>query len=630
MRLKIISLVIAILSGLSACSTTEKVPTANTKSQNQQSKHTLDYSDALALFEKAQSKEGADRIQLLYYARDAAISNKEWQLLEQICLALESKVSVDHVQNKLYIALARKNQQRASDALAMLNSLEEQLSLPEHKAWHQYLTGSIYASEGLPNQALTYFFNAANITAQNNVAIANLNDDIWQALQQLSSYALEKLDTGSVTQQGWVKLAKYQLVYLGAGVELHQALNNWQRRFVNHPASYLLPEEVAKSVSLTPYNTKRLAILLPQSGNSERFGLALKNGFLAALDKQKIEEVFFIDESQSIEKIEQSLVRHQVDFVVGPLLKNNIDKLADSSVLSALPTIFLNTSSELYSNSNPQHYYFALNPEHEVEQALIHFLTQEYQKPMLLAPDNNSGHRLISHFQKQWQRYSETEPEVGFYTDSKNMAKVVANLLEVDESKQRIRTIKSLFNKEVESETRSRGDIDVVYILGDAIETRLLKPYLDVNVSTFAQKIPLYATSRSYSRRIDSTDKGDLEGLYFTEQPWMLPGAVQQNGLREKYLTLWPEQADIEQRLFAMAYDSVNLITQIKQLARVPGKEFSGLTGQLSIKRDNTLARTLSWAQYRKKKIRLVKLNETPPKPLFMRQTQATEAQIMN
>ncbi|CAH9063441.1 Penicillin-binding protein activator LpoA [Pseudoalteromonas sp. CIP111854] len=628
MRLKIISLVIAILSGLSACSTTEKVPTENAKPKNQQTKDALDTSNALALFEKAKTKQGVNRIQLLYLARDAAISNQQWRVLEQVSLALESKMSVDHVQNRLYIALARKQQGRSSAALAILRNLEQQLSLPEHQAWHQYLIGSIYASEGLPNQALHYFFNAANLSAQNNLTLSGLNDELWQALQQLSSFALEKLNSGSVIQQGWIKLAKYQLVYLGMGVQLHQALNNWQRRFVNHPASYLLPEKVSTAVSLVPYNAQRLAILLPQSGNSERFGRALKNGFLAALDKQNITEVFFIDETQSIEEIEQALALNQVDFVIGPLLKSNIDKLASSNIVTALPTIYLNTPSQLTHMA--QHYYFALNPEHEVEQALVHFLSKEYQKPMLLAPDNNSGHRLINHFQQQWERFSEAKPEVGLYTDSKNMAKVVADLLEVDESKQRIKSIKSLFREEVESETRSRGDIDVVYILGDATETRLLKPYLDVNVSTFAERIPLYATSRSYSRRIDSTDKGDLEGLYFTEQPWMLPDAIQQNGLRKQYLELWPEQADIEQRLFAMAYDSIRLIPHIKQLARIPGKEFSGLTGQLSIKRDNTLTRRLSWAQYRKNKIRIVRLDETPPAPLFMRQTEMEDVQTLN
>ncbi|CAM4117792.1 penicillin-binding protein activator [Pseudoalteromonas byunsanensis] len=627
MRLKIISLVIAILSGLSACSTTEKIPKADAKPKSQQTEVIADTSDANVLYQKAMTKQGADRIQLLYLARDLAIEHRSWQVLEEICFALESKASVDHVQNKLYIALARKERGLASAALAILNTLEEQLSLPEHQAWHQYLKGDIYASEGLPNQALNYFFSAADIAAKHDLKVANLNSSIWQALQQLSSYALERIDTGTALQQGWVKLAKYQQVYLGSGVQLHQALNNWQRRFTNHPASYLLPEEVANSVSLIPYRVQKLAILLPQSGNSERFGRALKNGFLAALDSFDVEEVFFIDEMQSNEAIEQTLMLNQADFVIGPLLKNNIDRLASSPILANLPTIFLNTPSQ--PNMHPEHYFFALNPEHEVEQALVHFLAKEYQKPMLLAPDNNSGHRLISHFEQQWQKYSEAEPEVGFYTDSKNMANVVADLLEVDKSKQRIKTIKSLFKQDVESETRSRGDIDVVYILGDAIETRLLKPYLDVNVSTFAQRIPLYATSRSYSRRIDSTDKGDLEGLYFTEQPWMLPEVVQPKSLREQYIALWPEQADIEQRLFAMAYDALRLIPEIKQLARIPGKEFKGLTGQLSIKRDNTLHRKLRWAQYKKNQIQVVNLNETPPTPLFMKQTSSTKELVL-
>ncbi|MCF6434888.1 penicillin-binding protein activator [Pseudoalteromonas sp. MMG022] len=628
MRLKIISLVIAILSGLSACSTTEKIPKADAKPKSQRTEVVVDTSDAQILYQKAMSKQGADRIQLLYLARDLAIENKSWQVLEEICFALESKASVDHVQNKLYIAFARKERGLSSAALAILNTLEEQLSLPEHQAWHQYLKGDIYAGEGLPSQALTYFFSAADIAAQHNLNVANLNNAIWQALQQLSSYALDRIDTGTSLQQGWVKLAKYQQIYLGSGVQLHQALNNWQRRFANHPASFLLPEEVANSVSLVPYQAQKLAILLPQSGSSERFGSALKNGFLAALDDFDVKEVFFIDEMLSNEEIEQKLMLNQADFVIGPLLKNNIDRLASSQVLANLPTIFLNTPSQ--ENMNPEHYFFALNPEHEVEQALVHFLAKEYQKPMLLAPDNNSGHRLISHFEQQWQKYSEAQPEVGFYTDSKNMATVVADLLEVDKSKQRIKTIKSLFRQDVESETRSRGDIDVVYILGDAIETRLLKPYLDVNVSTFAERIPLYATSRSYSRRIDSTDKGDLEGLYFTEQPWMLPEVVQPKNLRDQYVEMWPEQADIEQRLFAMAYDALRLIPEIKQLARIPGKEFRGLTGQLSIKRDNTLHRKLRWAQYKRSQIQVVNLNETPPTPLFMKQTSSTREQVLN
>ncbi|TMO66836.1 penicillin-binding protein activator [Pseudoalteromonas aurantia] len=618
MRLKVISLVIGILSGLSACSTTEKTSNTSVRENNSQQQSTVDVLNAAGLYNKAMSKQSITKIQLLYSARESAIEEQDWLTLELACLALESKSSVDHVQNKLYIALARKEMANYTAALAILHTLSEQLKLPEHQAWHQYLIGSIYASQQLPKKALVHYFKSANIASQHTLSLAGLNDEIWLALQQLSSYALERFDTGSVIQQGWVKLAKYQQIYLGAGVELHQAMNNWQRRFVNHPASYILPREVTESVLLAPYKTSKLAILLPQSGASERLGVALKNGFLAATDSISHTEVFFIDEMLTHQDIEQQLQSNKIDFVIGPLLRSNIEKLQSSDIIAALPTIYLNTQNHS-TNSAPHHYYFSLNPEHEVEQAMVHFLAKKYQKPMLLAPESNSGNRLVEHFSSQWHRYSNAEPEVGFYTDSKNMAKIIAELLEVEDSKQRIKTIESLYRKtDIESETRSRQDIDVIYILGNSAETRLLKPYLDVNVSTFAPKIPLYASSRSYSRRIDITDKNDLDGLFFTEQPWMLPNAVDNKNLREKYQQMFPEQADIEQRLFAMAFDAITLIGEVKQLAKIPGKELVGLTGNLSIKSDNVIHRRLKWAQYSKQQIRLVQLNEQAPLPLFM------------
>lgn len=616
MRLKVICLVIGILSGLSACSTTEKSSSQPLVVQNKPQTQAPEVLDAEGLLNKARTKEGASRIQLLYSARESAITEQNWPILEQACLALERNESVDYVQNKLYIALARTEQSNYSTALNILKALTSRLSLPEHKAWHQYLMGRIYASQGMPKKALTYYFQAADISFADNISVANLNNEIWQALQQLSSYALERFDKGTVIQRGWIKLAKYQQIYIGSGVQLHQALNNWQRRFVNHPATYILPKKVQNSVSLAPYHAKRIAVLLPQSGSSKRLGSALKNGFLAAMDHSEIEEITFIDEQLGLEDIEKQLAAQPFDFIIGPLLKDNIEKVSSSSAIQSTPTLHLNNSDT--ANLNPEQYFFALNPEHEVEQAMVHFLAQQYQKPMLLAPDTLSGLRLVNHFKNQWQKYSLIEPEVGLYTDSKDMAKVVANLLEVDASKSRIKTVKSLFRKEVESETRSRMDIDVIYILGDAIETRLLKPYLDVNVSTFADRIPLYASSRSYSKRMDHTDKGDLEGLYFTEQPWMLNKSVDSFNLRTQYNQLWPEQADIEQRLFAMAFDAVQLIPELKQLSKIPGKAYSGLTGRLSIKDNNTVERRLEWAQYKQKQIQLVQLNEQQPTPLFM------------
>ena len=615
MRLKLVSLLI-VLSGLSACSTTEK-PSNSTENPSSQSSSALSQlTDAQSMYQTALNRQGADKIQLLYTARDAAISEERWSLLENICLELEATPSVDQIQNKLYIALAQEQQGKSDLALEQLRVLEPELNLPEHKAWHQYLTGRVYASQGLPKQAMPYYFAASTISNDNNFSVANLNQDLWHSLTQLSSYALERFNRGSVVQQGWVNLALYHQVYLGAPVELHQAMNNWMRRYPGHPAAEVLPKKVTELIEVEPLTVNRLAVLIPQSGANERLGDALKAGVLAALDNNPLEETLFIDESLSAAEIALKLSEFKADFVIGPLLKSNIEKLSTAQTLIDYPVMHLNTFDG--ERVSQQHFFFALNPEHEVQQALERFLTAGYQKPMLLAPNNSNGQRLVEYFNTQWQRYSEVKPQVGFYASKDDMPKTITGLLEVDQSKERIKVVKSLFRQEVESETRSRSDVDVIYILGDATETRLIKPYLDVNVSTFAERIPLYASSKSHSKQIDRTDKGDLDGLYFTELPWMLEGQIKQHNLRQQYERLWPENADINQRLFAMTYDATSMLGSVKQLSMVAGKRFNGISGELSIASNGHVTRSLDWAQYKNKQIIAVDLATEQPIPLFM------------
>ena len=142
MRLKLVSLLI-ILSGLSACSTTEK-PTKNSDSINISANALQNQAtSADAIYKLALNRTGADKIQLLYSARDAAISEQSWPLLENICNELEQTPSVDKIQNRLYIAYAQKQQNKNDQALVILQSLDGHLKQPEHFAWHQYLTASI-------------------------------------------------------------------------------------------------------------------------------------------------------------------------------------------------------------------------------------------------------------------------------------------------------------------------------------------------------------------------------------------------------------------------------------------------------------------------------------------------------
>jgi len=83
-RLKLVSLLI-ILSGLSACSTTEKPTKTSDNLSNSANTLKNEALNAQSIYQLAQNRYGADKIQLLYSARDSAITEENWPLLEKIC-----------------------------------------------------------------------------------------------------------------------------------------------------------------------------------------------------------------------------------------------------------------------------------------------------------------------------------------------------------------------------------------------------------------------------------------------------------------------------------------------------------------------------------------------------------------
>ncbi len=617
MRLKHSSLIL-LFSLLSACSTTEKTVSVKKTTQAPIEPVIEIPLDAETLYQNARLKRGLDKINQLQQARDLAFTEKNWPLLELICENLISIQHDDNVQNKLYIALSKFHQQRYAAALSILDQLKSKLTSPVHFYWHQYTTARIYAEQNLTFESMPYFFRASETAQEYDIDVSELNALLWLELTKLPAFTLEQLKTGSVNQQGWVNLALYTNLYLGDPVALHSAMNNWQRRYINHPASFALPAKMQNLMEVKPYEVSKLVVLLPASGKNKKIGTALMNGIVAASDIRSDTQLHFINSELSADDITEQLAEITPDFVIGPLFRQNISKLKEKNVLANYPTIFLNTSEQ--QRQSLEHYFFALSPDHEVTQSVHHFLAKGYQKPLLIVPDNNSGRRHVDYFLAQWEQYATTSPEVGYYANKEDMQKQIKLLLEVDKSKARINTIKSLFKTKIKSETRSRRDIDAIYLLGDPVQTRLLKPYFDVNVSTFVERIPLYASSKSHSLQVDKTDKRDLAGLYFTEMPWMLQRNHTQPELRAQFDKLWPSLGDLQQRLFAMGYDSVKLIQQIRQLSVLPGKTIQGLSGQLSVNTQGEVQRTLQWAQYRKKSVVPVDLIQTEPTPLFIQE----------
>ncbi|AXT32381.1 penicillin-binding protein activator [Pseudoalteromonas tunicata] len=616
MRLKHSSFIL-LFSLLSACSTTDKTAIAPQTVEKPTNKVANKQFDAQALYESTRLKRGVDKIQLLYAARDKAIDEQKWSLLEIISNELIKSQGVDRTQNTLYLALAQFKQRQYASALSLLDEQQDKMTSPVHFYWHQYISGQIYAAQALTLQALPFLFRASETAEKHQLPAQDLNRLVWQQITQLPAFTLQSLQQGSNIQQGWVNLALYSQLYVGNPIALHSAMNNWQRRYPHHPASFALPEKMQNLLEIEPFAVKKLAVLLPlKDEKNRRNSEAISNGILAATTFNQGNEVHFIDSEQNSDDLKLQLSQLQPDFIVGPLLRENISRLENDGVLTDYPVIFLNSSEQ--PQAAFEHFYFALSPEHEINQAIEHFLTEPYKKPLILAPQNRSGTRLIEYFQNQWQQYSEVKPEVALYSSTKDLQQQVRQLLEVDKSQQRISTINLMFKEKLHSEPRSRRDFDVIYIIADAVKTRLLKPYFDVSISTFAEQVPIYAMSRSHSPQVDKSDKRDLQGLYFTDMPWMIPNTHTAAELRSQFDSLWQDNNDLQQQLFAMGYDAVKLIPELRQLNALPGKGVQGLTGRLSVNDAGAIERQLQWAQYQKDSIITVERVQQKPTPLFM------------
>jgi outer membrane PBP1 activator LpoA protein len=99
--------------------------------------------------------------------------------------------------------------------------------------------------------------------------------------------------------------------------------------------------------------------------------------------------------------------------------------------------------------------------------------------------------------------------------------------------------------------------------------------------------LPIYATSHVFNGTANPSEDDKLDGLIFTETPWILE-TVRQDITPT---TSFP-------RLHAMGMDAFMIASGLKNLQSF-GSSLNGKSGQIRLSKDGTLHRTLSWAQFR-------------------------------
>ena len=543
------------------------------------------------------------------YPKALWLADKTMAIIANDNHQLANKVSLLQVKATSLMALDKPSLSKAQ--LHAMHQLSADNNISLSIGYYQTLS-KVMSANAQPIAALEADFHvfALDDSLTKEMATDEIRQ-LWQKLQALSAWQFAHFSKSKVPfGKGWVQLMQYANKFGHDKVQFDRYLTQWQRQFPTHPATPIALSLLEKESTIN--QSENIAVLLPLSGKQAAAGVVAQQGILAAYKNDESKHLHFFDTHQlNWQTLPAKFNDSNIDFVIGPLLKNDVEsylaitkatennsKATDSS---SLPTLLLNLPDKSSLDSNQMA--LSMRPEDEAVQAATTLSNTNYKMPVVLSHQDKVSKRIANAFVAQWQVMTGNNIDIVFFEKGKKMQANLKASLDVDSSQNRIDELKSRLQQTLKFQTRNRRDIDMIYVVGSAEQTRLVKPYIDVNISPFANVIPVYASSRSHSNKKDNSSQRDLQGLTFTEMPWLLESPQQNTTLKQISQQLWAKRSDSLSRIFAMGYDSYNLVDKVTLMQKAPYIRHYGQTGILQLNDNNILTRSLIWGRYQQNQV---------------------------
>jgi outer membrane PBP1 activator LpoA protein len=450
---------------------------------------------------------------------------------------------------------------------------------------------------------------------------------VWDLTQSLPSSELNKTDEPRVN--AFVDLA---LILREHGLKpfaLANALTYWQYQYAGHPLVEELPKEIPLLLANEQNNTAvNVTVLLPLSGRLSARAEQIKQGILASYFALGNEHILSFADTNGIDSLAMQATIADADVIIGPLLKENVEMVlplikpqqqllalnrVNSEPILALDNTSINKQPDEISGlltaldepktAPAETYFFALAPEDEATQIAEQMFRDQYQQPILIHADDSIATRMANAFSERWSALQTDNRLLTLkFTDNKSLRKTITEVLGVAASKQRANKIERYLGGELFSVTRNRRDIDAFVVFANAKQTELINPMIESSISSFSNDIlPVYATSRSYNHKLNKNSLRDLQNVNFIDIPWLLHN--QDYPLYATHDMLFPTASTTDKRLFAFGHDAYSLLFSAHKLAQVPGLVYSGLTGDLYINSQKTVARHMPKATIKNQQI---------------------------
>jgi outer membrane PBP1 activator LpoA protein len=421
---------------------------------------------------------------------------------------------------------------------------------------------------------------------------------LWQGLLYSNPQVLRKaaLQTNDELTRGWLTLASLATNTGQQGVGWSNGAIRWRNANPDHPALGVAGDIDSRELEFLDY-PRQVALLLPLSGRSAAAGKAIQNGFLGAyfatanaLDDQQSVRIYDVNSEGGASAAYQTAVADGAEFVVGPLLRKNVNELAND-ILVPIPVLTLNYIAE-ESLAPPGLYQFALAPEDEATSVAQRALGDGHTRAIALIPNNDWGRRVLQSFATEFEGLGGTLLDYRSYTpDKQDFSSEIENLMGLTGSVQRYTRMRANLGTSLQFDPRRRQDAEFIFLAAAAGPGRLLKSQLKFH---YSGEIPAYSTSSVNS--LDGRSDADLNGIMFADTPWLIDPQPWIRYLPDAYAEHWPEERRLG-RLHAMGYDAYNLVASL-YANRGEMAELDGATGTLFLDRQGRVHRRLAWAQF--------------------------------
>lgn len=548
---------------------------------------------------QADTTQGSLQNDLLIMALKAAIVANNTDQAELISKRLsKQKLSPSQTAEwQLAKAHLLTNVEQYDNALAQLDFKPYwKLSDEQWKNYHQ-LKADIYTNLEKPFDSSRELVALYDYTPQSGWE--GISDQIWANLSKFNGHNITNLTTkpNEDVLDGWLQLAVYMKTMGSDLPQLQNTLKNWLAENPQHPAALNTPKDIQDILAMDIAQPSRTALLLPLTGKYARQAQLIRDGFIMSMMNDQTRKpdanLTVIDtNAQSLEQIDKTLTDKKIDFIVGPLEKDKIEALQKLQENHSNPINMLALNIPEDVEAGYQTCYLTLSPEQEVAQAAKYLFSQGYQYPLLLAPEGSYGERVVDAFNDEWRKYSKNKVAVSLFGDKRQLQRNINSIFGLQDSQQNIAQMEELMNMKLQSQPRSRRDIDSVYIVANSADLTLIKPFIEVAINPDTQPPRLFSNSTSNG---NGNQYEDLSGVTYSDIPLLIQPDTSIANQMER---LWPKDSNGERRLQALGMDAYRLMMELPQMKVVQGYTINGQTGVLSIDDQCVVQREISWAKH--------------------------------